>query len=173
MTQVHVYSSHAVLLLDINFLLSSAVQHPTISVLWWGALTYKIARNTSKLRKLKASPFVRQERESAAVAGRELRAGPDLHHRAHHLCLLPRQCGGAELRLQPARGRLHAALQTRPQLPGTHLCVCFLAGNAAAQLPDEMSHSQISLLSADLSLSQAQQRPYVTSLNSSTFLDLV
>lgn len=36
MTQVHVYSSHAVLLLDINFLLSSAVQHRTPSLFYGG-----------------------------------------------------------------------------------------------------------------------------------------
>lgn len=63
--------------------------------------------------------FLRQEREPAAGAGRELRAGPGLHHRADHLCLLPRQRGRAELRLQPAGGGLHAALQARPELPGT------------------------------------------------------
>ena len=62
-----------------------------------------------------------QERESAAGPGGELRAGPDLHHREDHLRLLPQQRGGAELRRQPAGGRLHAALQTRTQLSGTSL----------------------------------------------------
>lgn len=88
-------------------------------------LMCKIARcslNNPRWR-VKAPLFVRQECESAAGPGGELRAGPDLHHRENHLRLLPQQCGGAELRCQPAGGRLHAALQTRPQLPGTLPCV--------------------------------------------------
>lgn len=60
-----------------------------------------------------------QECKSSSGPGGELRAGLDLHHREDHLRLLPQQRGGAELRCQPEGGRLHAALQTRPQLPGT------------------------------------------------------
>lgn len=60
-----------------------------------------------------------QERESAAVPGGELRAGPALHHREDHRRLVPQRRRGAQLCRQPARGRLHAALQTWPQLPGT------------------------------------------------------
>lgn len=60
-----------------------------------------------------------QEHESSSGPGGKLRAGFALHHREDHLRLLPRQRGGAELRRQSEGGRLHAALQTRPQLPGT------------------------------------------------------
>lgn len=59
-----------------------------------------------------------QEHESATGPGRELRAGPDLHHREDHFCVLPQQRGRAELCSQPAGGCFHAALQTRPKLPG-------------------------------------------------------
>lgn len=62
--------------------------------------------------------LVRQEHESAAGPGWELRAGPDLHHREDHFCLLPQQRGRAELCSQPAGGCLNAALQAWPKLPG-------------------------------------------------------
>lgn len=106
-----------------NFLWTFAVRQPTsaLSLHSWDVEVQNCSSHKSCWR-VKASLSVWQERESAAGSGGELWAGPDLHHRENYCHLLPKRCGGAELRCQPAGGRDHAALQTWTKLPGTLPC---------------------------------------------------
>lgn len=130
--------------------------------------------------RVKAPLFVRQECESDAGPGGELRAGPDLHHRENHLRLLPQQCGGAELRCQPAGGRLHAALQTRPQLPGTLPCVHVIdssrdvAVNSQMKwiMPRSADHQLISL-SLNYTCTNSHTIAWLSSLYISSHLNLL
>lgn len=116
-TEAHVSGSHAALLVAIPQPWFEPSRRPQLCFHTADLLTCRIAQ-----LRIHFSPVCLQEHESATGPGWELRAGPDLHHGEDHFRLLPQQRGRAELCSQPAGGRLHAALQTRPKLPG----VCFL-----------------------------------------------
>lgn len=112
-TEAHVCESHAALLVAIPLPRFEPSRRPQLCFHTADLLMCRIAQ-----LRIHFSPVCLQEHESATGPGWELWAGPDLHHREDHFCLLPQQCGRAELCSQPAGGCLHAALQTRPKLPG-------------------------------------------------------
>lgn len=111
-TEAHVYTSHAALLLGIPQPRFEPSRRPQLCFHTADLLMCRI----TQLRILFSSVW--QEHKSATGPGWELWAGPDLHHREDHFCLLPQQRGRAELCSQPARGCFHAALQTWPKLLG-------------------------------------------------------
>lgn len=112
-TEAHVCESHAALLVAVPQPRFEPSRRPQLCFHTADLLMCRIAQ-----LRIHFSPVCLQEHESATGPGWELRAGPDLHHREDHFRLLPQQRGRAELCSQPAGGRLHAALQTWPKLPG-------------------------------------------------------